>query len=68
MSSDVGAIIGPLAAGAISDVAGRPLAFAVGAVFLALSSLVALRMPGGRPDHSAGSVASADPDALLSED
>ncbi|MCT2989497.1 MFS transporter, partial [Propionibacterium freudenreichii] len=56
------------AAGAISDVAGRPLAFAVGAVFLALSSLVALRMPGGRPDHSAGSVASADPDALLSED
>ncbi|CEG98196.1 MFS transporter [Propionibacterium freudenreichii] len=68
MSSDVGAIIGPLAAGAISDVAGRPLAFAVGAVFLALSSLVALRMPGGRPDHCAGSVASADPDALLSED
>ncbi len=57
MSSDVGAIVGPLVAGALSDALGRPLAFGVGALFLALSSAVALRMPRAvsAPDHAAGS-------------
>lgn len=48
MSSDLGAIIGPLVAGALSDQLGRTWGFSVGAVLLAVSSLMAVRMP--RPE------------------
>ncbi|NYJ21654.1 MFS transporter [Glaciibacter psychrotolerans] len=49
MFSDVGAIVGPLAAGVLLDVASFPAAFALGAVFFVATSLYALRMPGGVP-------------------
>lgn len=45
MCSDVGAIVGPLVAGALADQASYPLAFGVGALLLAASSAFALRMP-----------------------
>ncbi|MFT8396214.1 MFS transporter [Propionibacterium sp.] len=51
MSSDTGAILGPLAAGALSDQFGRPLGFAAGAVLLAFSSMMALRMPRQKFSH-----------------
>jgi DHA1 family multidrug resistance protein-like MFS transporter len=45
MSSDIGAIVGPLAAGALVDAFSFPVAFGVGAVFFAAASLYSLRMP-----------------------
>jgi MFS family permease len=45
MSSDIGAIVGPLAAGALVDAFSFPVAFGVGAVFFALASLYSIRMP-----------------------
>lgn len=49
MFSDLGAIIGPLAAGLLADTVSYPVAFGVGAALLFASSAYALRMPGGRP-------------------
>ncbi|SER99084.1 Predicted arabinose efflux permease, MFS family [Propionibacterium cyclohexanicum] len=51
MSSDLGAIVGPLVAGALSDHFGRTWGFSVGAVLLALSSLMAVRMPRAEAGH-----------------
>jgi DHA1 family multidrug resistance protein-like MFS transporter len=45
MSSDIGAIVGPLAAGALVDAFSFPVAFGVGAVFFVLASLYSIRMP-----------------------
>ena len=45
MASDLGAIVGPLVAGWLVDTASFPLAFGLAAVFLAATSLFALRMP-----------------------
>lgn len=45
MFSDVGAILGPLAAGFLADQVSYPVAFGVGAAILVLGSLVSLRMP-----------------------
>ncbi|SMQ71430.1 MFS transporter [Agreia sp. VKM Ac-1783] len=45
MSSDIGAIVGPLAAGALVDAFSFPVAFGVGAVFFVAASLYSLRMP-----------------------
>lgn len=49
MSSDLGAIVGPLVAGWLVDVASFPAAFGVAAVFLLIASASALRMPRERP-------------------
>lgn len=50
MASDLGAICGPLAAGALADSrGGYPLAFGVSALVLALAGVVALRMPETAP-------------------
>ena len=51
MSGDVGTIIGPLAAGLLADHVSMPAAFWIGAVLLAASAFLAVRMPGGRPTH-----------------
>lgn len=48
MASDLGAIIGPLVAGWLVDVASFPAAFAVAAAFLLVASASALRMPRER--------------------
>jgi MFS family permease len=48
MFSDFGAIVGPLVAGWLVDVASFPLAFAVAAALMAGASLFALRMPARR--------------------
>ncbi|HSN44411.1 MAG TPA: MFS transporter [Propionibacteriaceae bacterium] len=45
MMSDVGAVIGPLAAGALADSLGMPVAFGIGAALLMSGSLYSLRMP-----------------------
>jgi MFS family permease len=45
MFSDVGAIVGPLVAGALADSVSYPAAFAVGGVLLLAGSLFAVRMP-----------------------
>ena len=45
MASDVGAIIGPLVAGALADRVGYPVAFGLGAVLSLLAALNAYRMP-----------------------
>lgn len=47
--SDLGAIVGPLAAGALLDAVSYPAAFASAVVLLALASLFALRMPRQAP-------------------
>ncbi|GAA4431760.1 MFS transporter [Georgenia halophila] len=49
MITDLGAIIGPLAAGWIAGHGSYPLAFGVGAVIMVGGSLLAVRMPGGPP-------------------
>lgn len=46
MFSDVGAIVGPLAAGFLADQVSYPVAFAVGAAILVLGSAASIRMPG----------------------
>ncbi|MET1053105.1 MAG: MFS transporter [Mycetocola sp.] len=45
MASDLGAIVGPLVAGWLVDVASFPAAFGVAAVFLLIAALSAIRMP-----------------------
>jgi MFS family permease len=45
MSSDIGAIVGPLAAGALVDAFSFPVAFGVGAVFFVVAALYSIRMP-----------------------
>lgn len=49
MTSDVGAIIGPLVAGFLADEVSMPVAFLTGAILLGVAMLVSLRMPGGVP-------------------
>jgi len=49
MSSDVGAIVGPLAAGFLADHVGYPVAFAVGAALLLLGTVASVRMPREKP-------------------
>ncbi len=45
MSSDVGAILGPLVAGFLADQVGYPVAFAVGAALLLVGTFASARMP-----------------------
>ena len=45
MCADVGAIVGPLVAGALSDRVSYPAAFAVGGALLVIGMLAAVRMP-----------------------
>lgn len=47
--SDLGAIVGPLVAGALLDAASYPIAFASAAILLLAASLYALRMPRETP-------------------
>jgi hypothetical protein len=47
--SDLGAIIGPLAAGALLDAVSYPAAFGSAVLLLAVASLYALRMPRQTP-------------------
>lgn len=47
MTSDIGVIIGPLVAGALSDRYGMRAAFVLGAALLAVAAVHALRMPRG---------------------
>lgn len=49
MFSDVGAIVGPIAAGLLADQLSFPWAFGVGAALLVLAAGYALRMPPGLP-------------------
>jgi MFS family permease len=49
MCSDVGAIAGPLVAGLLVDVASFEVAFGTAAALLAVSALVAIRLPRGIP-------------------
>jgi len=51
MASDLGAIVGPLVAGALTDAVGFPLAFASGAIVAGVVLLLTTRMPEtlGRP-------------------
>ncbi|WP_223269385.1 MFS transporter [Frigoribacterium sp. ACAM 257] len=49
MCSDVGAIAGPLVAGLLVDVASFEVAFGTAAALLALSAIVAIRLPRGIP-------------------
>ncbi|MBB5632213.1 MFS family permease [Cryobacterium mesophilum] len=46
--SDLGAIVGPLAAGALLDSVSYPAAFGSAVILLAVAALYALRMPGAR--------------------
>jgi MFS family permease len=48
MCADVGAIVGPLVAGALADAFSYRVAFAVGAGLLLVGAAVSLRMPGRR--------------------
>lgn len=49
MFSDLGAIIGPIAAGWLADHTSMQVAYAAGAAILLASAAYALRMPGGVP-------------------
>ncbi|ROP77646.1 putative MFS family arabinose efflux permease [Frigoribacterium sp. PhB107] len=49
MCSDVGAIAGPLVAGLLVDVASFEVAFGTAAALLAVSAIVAIRLPRGIP-------------------
>ena len=49
MSSDVGAILGPLVAGFLADQVGYPVAFAVGAALLLVGTFASVRMPRETP-------------------
>lgn len=55
--SDLGAIIGPLAAGALLDAVSYPAAFASAVVLLAVASVYALRMPRQAPATDSPAVA-----------
>jgi len=48
MSSDVGAIVGPLVAGRLADTLSYPAAFGVGAALMLVASALSWRMPHGR--------------------
>ena len=56
MSSDVGAIVGPLVAGLLADQVGYPAAFAVGAALLLLGTAASARMPREVPRTAAAPV------------
>ena len=60
MSSDVGAILGPLVAGFLADSVGYPVAFAVGAGLLLLGTLASARMPR-EPRRTRAMQVQADP-------
>lgn len=53
MFSDLGAIIGPIAAGWLADHTSMQVAYAAGATILLASAAYALRMPGGVPADDA---------------
>jgi MFS family permease len=57
MASDLGAIVGPLAAGALADLSGYQLAFGVSAAVMAAAALMALRMPETAPGKASSSPA-----------
>jgi DHA1 family multidrug resistance protein-like MFS transporter len=59
MFGDVGAIVGPLAAGLLADTLSYPAAFGVGAVLFLVASVYAVRMPGGVPAEDAVSASSS---------
>jgi MFS family permease len=59
MASDLGAIVGPLAAGALADLSGYPLAFGVSALVMAVVGFAALRMPETAPGRARDPVAAA---------
>jgi DHA1 family multidrug resistance protein-like MFS transporter len=67
MSSDIGAIVGPLAAGALVDAFSFPVAFGVGAVFFVVASLYSLRMPAALSAAPA-SVRDASTDGTRTDD
>nr|WP_232531435.1 MFS transporter [Microlunatus antarcticus] len=56
MSSDVGAILGPLVAGFLADRVGYPVAFAVGAALLLVGTVASARMPRETPHPGAAPV------------
>jgi MFS family permease len=53
MTSDIGAIIGPLVAGVLADQLSYPAAFGIGAALSMLAALYALRMPRTAPPSAA---------------
>ena len=55
MASDIGAILGPLVAGAVAQLAGFGTAFGLTAVVVALALVLWLRAPETLPGHSARS-------------
>ena len=61
MFGDVGAIIGPLAAGLLADTLSYPAAFGVGAVLFVVASVYAVRMPGGVPAIDTASTPAVTP-------
>lgn len=61
MFGDVGAIIGPLAAGLLADTLSYPAAFGVGAVLFVVASVYAVRMPGGVPATDTASTPAVTP-------
>ncbi|WP_344809438.1 MFS transporter [Microlunatus ginsengisoli] len=60
MTSDVGAIVGPLVAGALADQEGYPAAFGLGAALSLLAALNAFRMPRVPPGSSADATVGQD--------
>jgi len=73
MSSDVGAIAGPLVAGALADQVGYPAAFGLGAALSILAALNAFRMPrmppgstpAARPGSDVGKETIGEPEASV---
>ncbi|MDO5499005.1 MAG: MFS transporter [Propionibacteriaceae bacterium] len=61
MASDLGAIVGPLVAGALADTVSMTAGFAVGAALFALGALVSLRMSGGVPSAAPAEPVPTDP-------
>ena len=61
MSSDVGAILGPLVAGFLADHVGYPVAFAVGAALLLVGTVASVRMPRETPRPTPVRVPTDDP-------
>lgn len=54
MCADIGSIVGPLAAGALADAFGFPVAFAAGAILMVAAGFYAFRMPGRFEADAAG--------------
>ncbi|WP_460766808.1 MFS transporter [Mariniluteicoccus flavus] len=65
MFTDLGAIVGPVAAGFLADRASMPVAYAVGAAILLASAAYSLRMPGGLPDEEEKHEPDAEPEKEL---